>query len=415
MAGPADTSLTVSLAVTGGRVTALDALRGLAVAGIALMNVIAFSMPAAAYVNPRSFGGTGPLESALWALVFVVVEDKFRALFAMLFGAGVAILLGREGPHRLAGHYSRMAVLFAIGFAHALLLANNDILRVYAVAGLLLPFAVRLHVRTLFWLAAAIIAAQLAVSGYVAWGWLDYWYRFVTGVVSDPGPLLPAEQRFGADPQVIAAGLAQGAETFGQRMDRRFDDLLGPIAAVMSGLPSSLAAMLVGIGLWKNGLLAGEWEHDRLMRLFRRMAVIALPALALMAWISFASGFDAVVTASNGLVWSAPFDLLLAIGWAALAMASFRRGGALTWLWAQAGRMALTNYLLTSFVFSMLFASWGLGMFGKVDRVEAYVLCSLPISLMLILSPLWLSVFRQGPAEWLWRSIAGLHLLPFRR
>ena len=48
-----------------GRLPELDALRGLAVVGIVLMNVFAFAMPGAAYYNPRAWGGEGPLELAL--------------------------------------------------------------------------------------------------------------------------------------------------------------------------------------------------------------------------------------------------------------------------------------------------------------------------------------------------------------
>ncbi len=416
MASPPGISLDTS---SGGgsaqRVLALDALRGLAVTGIALMNVIAFSMPAAAYVNPRSFGGTEPLETALWALVFVLVEDKFRVLFALLFGAGVAILLGKGGPHPWRGHYARMAVLFVIGWLHAFLLANNDILRVYAVGGLLLPFVAGLRVRTLVWLAVTIIAGQLAVSGYVAWGWLEYWFRVQAGAVTDLAPLIPAEQRFGADPDMIAAALERGRESFAERIDRRLSDLISPNAAVMSGLPSSLAAMLLGIAMWKDGMLAGEWDRARLRRFALVLSAIALPVLVLMAVAAIASGFDAVVTASIVLVWSAPFDIMLGLAWAAFAMLAFAKGGALVRTLAAAGRLALTNYLMTSLVFAALFASWGLGLFGEVGRTTAYALAMLPIAIMLTVSPLWLRHFRQGPMEWLWRSASALTLLPLRR
>ena len=416
MAQPADNQTDIAIKGEGTqRVPALDALRGLAVAGIALMNVIAFSMPAAAYVNPRSFGGTGALETALWALVFVLVEDKFRALFAIMFGAGVAILFGKQDSGGWKGHIARMAVLFAIGWLHALLLANNDILRVYAIGGLLLPLVLRLRVKTLVFLAAAIMAAQLAVSGYVAWGWLEYWYRYTSGLTDNYAPLLPAEQRFGADPDVLARALELGDESFAARMERRLSDLISPIAAVMSGLPSSLAAMLLGIAMWKNGILSGAWAASRLLRAGWRLAAIALPALALMAGLAIWSGFDAVVTASIVLVWSAPFDMVLGGAWAMLAMALFSRGGAFTRALAAAGRMALTNYLLTSLIFAAMFANWGLGLFGEVGRAPAYVLALLPIAVMLIISPLWLQHFRQGPLEWLWRSIAGWRFLPFRR
>lgn len=389
----------------------------MAVAGIVPMNVIAFAMPAAAYINPRSFGGAEGLDAVLWALSFVFVEDKFRALFAMMFGAGVAILLDRAGPNRLRGHYARMAALMGIALAHALLLANNDVLRSYAVAGLVLPLAVRWRVRTLLIAAAALIAGQVAVSGYVSWGWLRYWFETASAMPHDAAPLAEVERRFGADPQTIALALERGGESFGERLARRTGDFEVQAMAVLAALSSALSAMLAGIALWRCGLLAGEWPAVRALRLARNCALLTLPPLMAMAWWSWASGFSAIVTPFNALVLSAPFDLVLGVGYAALAMALFGgawREGAWTARWAAVGRMALTNYLATSLIFAALFAAWGLGLYGAVGRGAALALGLVPIAAMLVWSPWWLARFRQGPAEWLWRSMAAGKALPIR-
>ena len=82
---------------------------------------------------------------------------------------------------------------------------------------------------------------------------------------------------------------------------------------------------------------------------------------------------------------------------------------------AATGRLSLTNYLLTSVVFALLFNSWGLGLYGTVSRGGAFALAFVPIVLMLIWSPLWLARFRQGPFEWLWRGIARGRFGPIRR
>ncbi|MEL6487337.1 MAG: DUF418 domain-containing protein, partial [Pseudomonadota bacterium] len=58
--------------------------------------------------------------------------------------------------------------------------------------------------------------------------------------------------------------------------------------------------------------------------------------------------------------------------------------------------------------FAALFASWGLGWFGAVSRLEAFALSFLPIAAMLLWSPLWLSRFGQGPLERFWRGAARL-------
>lgn len=402
----------------GKRITALDALRGLAVIGIALMNVIAFAMPANAYLNPRVWGGTGVLETTLWALGFVFVEDKFRALFAMMFGAGVAILLGKETPHPLASHYARMAVLLAIGLAHAVLLANNDVLRIYAVCGLLLPIAVNWPVKWLVWAAGLLLAGQVAVSGYVAWGWLHYWYQYASGLPVDSGAHDLAERTYGGHPETIARALAQGAESFAERLARRTTDLWMQARFVVASMPSALAAMLLGMALWRSGLLAGKWDAPRALQLARKCAFASLPVLVALAAWDIASGFDPIVTAANAIVLSAPFDVVLAVGYAALAMAllgGVLKGRAITCRLAAVGRLALTNYLATSLIYAAIFADWGLGLFGAVSRGGALLLALVPIVAMLLWSPPWLAHFCQGPAEWAWRSLASFRRLPFRR
>jgi len=413
----ADGETRARTSVLDSRIPALDALRGLAVIGIVPMNVLVFSMPGVAYVNPRAWGGTGPTEIALWALVFLLVEDKFRNLFAMMFGAGVAILLAKPVRRPLAGHYARMAALFGIGFVHATLLANNDILRLYALAGLILPLFMRLKPRVLLSIAGLLVAAQILVASYYAWPWLEYWWRWQTGVISEPGPLVRAERAFGADPGALSFAIERGNETFAQRLERRMTDLAGPLQTALAAIPSTLAAMLLGVALWREGLLAGTWSRERLLRLGMSATLISLPVLAILAWLDVWSGFAAVVTAGNALVWSAPFDLLLAIGWAALAMALFTHGSeaGLQRRFAAVGRMALTNYLATSLVFAALYARWGLGLFGEVGRVGALVTCVIPVGAMLLWSPWWLARFRQGPMEWLWRSAATGRPVPLRR
>lgn len=398
------------------RIAELDALRGLSVAGIVLMNVFAFSMPVAGYYNPRAYGGTDPLDLAAWAASFVLVEDKFRNLFAMMFGAGVAILPERGGEHPLRAHYARMAVLFAIGFVHALLLSGSDVLRLYALCGLVLPFAARWPVRRLLAAAGLLVALHMAVGGYVAWGWIEYWWRHATVPGTPFGDLQRAEIAFGADPVAIARGLEAGLQPLGARVAGRLADPLTPLLAGLYVLPLTLAGMLTGIALWRSEMLTARWPHERLIRLGTRLALIALPPLAALAALAFWSGFNAAVVAANALVWSAPFDLLLGTAWAALAMALFQRRKAAGFVAriAATGRMALTNYLGTSMVLGAIFAGWGLGLFGKAGRIEAYAVALIPIMLMLVLSPWWLARFRQGPMEWLWRGLAAGPFGPLR-
>ena len=380
------------------RIVELDAMRGLAVIGIVWMNVFVFAMPDQAYYNPAAWGpGIGepaPQDRLVWVASFVFVEDKFRTLFAILFGAAFLILSESKAEAGWRAHYARMAVLFVIGLAHALFLASNDILRIYALAGLALPFLAPLSARALYAVAIGLVAVQLG-GGIVAFGGsiLD----FYTGRTGSDAALF-VERMFGTNEPAIRGALEQGRETFGERVERRFEGMGGQLRSLLLAVPVNLAAMALGMGLWKSRLLAGEWRTFRLQRLAAICALVALPALfALASWVS-QNGYPGALAGSAALVWSAPFDMALGLAYAALAMAFFTREGAVTRTLATVGRLSLSNYLLTSVILAGIFASWGLGLFGNV-ACERLV----PVGAMLIWSPQWVARFGHGPFERLWR------------
>lgn len=391
-----------------GRIAELDALRGLAVIGIAWMNVYAFALPLQAYYNPLSYGGEGLADRLVWLAGFIFVEDKFRTLFAMLFGAGCLILIereevqGRVGLSRWRAHGARMAVLFAIGLVHTLLLASNDVLRAYAIAGLLIPLIAALPVPALYAIAVGSLAVHLG-AGLVVFGSgiVDHY----AGRLSSDAVLF-AERNFGRDPAAIAYALELGAETLGERIARRSANLDGQLKVLMSSVPLNFSAMALGMALWRDGMLRAQWRTFRLQRLAAICALVALPGLLALAWWVSDAGFPGALVGPVALLASAPFDMLLGLAYAALAMAFFAQAGPLTRVFAAAGRLSLSNYVLTSVTLAALFASWGLGLFAQVSRAEAFALSFVPIAAMLVLSPIWLGKAGQGPLERLWRAAA---------
>ena len=382
------------------RILALDALRGMAVIGIVGMNVHAFALPGPAYYNPLSYGGVSAPDYWVWLVSFVFIEDKFRTLFAMLFGVGCLILLERGGAKPWRAHYARMAVLMLIGLVHATLLASNDVLRAYALAGLALPLLAGLSARALVSVAIGLVVVHLAL-GLTAFGGVlvDFHARHLG---SDA--LLWAERQFGRDPAAITALLEQGREGLGERIVRRGAGIPGQLLTLVASLPINLAAIALGMGLWKAGMLRGEWRAFLLQRLAAGTALAAIPALLAMAAWLVAEGFPAALVGPVALVISAPFDTLLGVSYAALTMAFLATESALTRTLAAVGRLSLTNYLMTSVILSVIFAPWGLGLFGEVTRWQAFALGLVPVAAMLLWSPAWVSRFGQGPFERLWRA-----------
>jgi uncharacterized protein len=81
---------------------------------------------------------------------------------------------------------------------------------------------------------------------------------------------------------------------------------------------------------------------------------------------------------------------------------------------AAVGRMALSNYLFDSVVFTTVFDGYGLGLYGTIHRPMLHAFVLAVWAFQLWISPLWLGAFRYGPAEWLWRSLTYWKRLPLR-
>ena len=391
------------------RILALDALRGIAVIGIVWMNVHAFALPGPAYYNPLSYGATGDADYRVWLGSFVFIEDKFRTLFAMLFGSGCLILIERGGEKPWRAHYARMIVLFAIGLVHATLLASNDVLRAYALAGLALPLLAGLSARALVAVSVGLLVVHVALGMVALGGGMVDLFSARQG--SDA--LMWAERQFGRDPAAITMLLEQGREGLDERVIRRTLGIPAQMATLVASLPLNLAAIALGMGLWRGGMLKGEWRTFHVQRLAGFAVLVAIPALLGLAGWLVATGFAAALVGPVALVISAPFDTLLGVAYAALAMAFLTKDKAVTRTLAAVGRLSLTNYLMTSVILASIFAPWGLGLFGEVTRTQAFGLSFVPIIAMLLWSPPWVAKVGQGPFERLWRS--GARALSYTR
>jgi uncharacterized membrane protein YeiB len=77
--------------------------------------------------------------------------------------------------------------------------------------------------------------------------------------------------------------------------------------------------------------------------------------------------------------------------------------------------MALTDYILQSVICTTIFYGHGLGLFGRVERIEQLGIVVAIWVVQLVLSPIWLRYFLFGPLEWLWRSLTYWSVEPILR
>lgn len=405
------------------RIGSLDTVRGVAVMGILLMNIVAFAMPAAAYINPRAYGGHQGIDLAVYLVNFVLFDGKMRGLFSLLFGASMLLVIERaaakgESPARV--HFARMAWLFGFGIAHLLLLWWGDILNQYAVVGAIAYSCRKADVKTLVIRAAVLIGLVWLLFAFMPLGVMA-----MQAGIHDPDPAKAAQNAESLRNFVDSMGVPSPAH-IQEELALHRGSWAGLIAHRWSELPASLSTtlflgaetlgyMLLGMAGLRSGMLTGAWPRARYRRWLLVCFGIGIPGTALTAAWLVSRDFELLAVATASMSLAAPLRVPMILGWACLILLLARPGGALTERIAAAGRMAFTNYLTTTIVMTTLFYGYGLGWYGTLSRAALYPIVFAMWAAMLLWSQAWLSRFRFGPFEWLWRTLARLELQPMRR
>ena len=404
-----------------GRLESLDIIRGVAVMAILLMNIVDFAMPGAAYFNIRAYGGSHGANYDVFLFNYLLFDGKMRGLFSFLFGASTLIVIeAAEAGGRSAtrAHFSRMAWLLVIGLAHLWLLWDGDILSLYAPIGMIAFLFRKLPPHRLIVIGALLIVGETALATSVAFD-----VRATEIAAAAPHPSAATLKHFadyvdsfGVPPRSrIAERLAVGRGSYAGLVRDRFQHYpQGPLTSVMFAGLETLGFMLLGMALLKNGLLAGRWPRARYWRWVTIGFAIGLAYYGAGAVYLERADHSVTATVFAQLALVVPFRPWMIVGWACLILLLARPGGALTQRVAATGRMAFSNYLATSLICTTLFYGYGFGWFGYLQRFELYLVVVLIWVAMLLWSKPWLSHFRYGPFEWVWRSLARGAFQPMR-
>ena len=403
------------------RIASLDVVRGIAVLGILAANIVAFGQPMTAYTWPGGFLSTpDPLADWLWSAQFVLVDGKFRGLFTLLFGAGMVLFYRRarekgRGRGLLA---LRLAWLGAFGFLHWALLWRGDILLSYAVAG-------------------------FVVLWFVDWDWtrqltlglIGYAVGAAASYASSVPVAAAAQGTFAAGSHMARVKAAMHAAQVADIADGKVEgaliaagDYVGKVAYTLhhhlAELPGTMIfalleaapLMLIGMALLGAGVFEGGIEPHRQRRwgwslwLLGTLATLPIAGWAMARGITYWDAFAAF----NG--WSVLPHLCASLGLLALlALWGQHARGAFAARLAAAGQCAFTNYIGTSALALAVFSGWGLGLFGKLDRLELYGAMLAFWLVMLAWPAWWLARFRHGPLEWLWRCLTYWRRVPLKR
>ena len=407
----------------GERFATLDTVRGIAVMGILAMNIAAFAMPFPAYVNPAAYGGDSGANLSSWLFSFVLIDGKMRGLFSILFGASTLLVIERAtaaGRGGAKAHYLRMLVLLGFGLIHFYFIWFGDILAGYALCGMVLYLFRNRRPRVLVAWAVMFLTVSLlffsAITLAAASSGTDRLPPNAQAGAIDARKAV--EQEVGAKSPKIESDIALYRGPYADLVNQRLtEETFYPFASVFSFGWETVGLMLIGMALYKTGFLTGAWTVARYRKWAIACFAIGVPPLLLLAKVQVDSGFDATTVFGAFIAFSMPFDVVLAIGWAALVIWWVKTGGAtsLKARVAAAGRMAFTNYLATSVLMTAIFYGWGLGLFGRLDRIALWLPVLGMWGLMLLWSKPWLERFHYGPMEWLWRSLSRGSRQPMRK
>lgn len=390
-------------------------MRGVAVLGILLLNIVGFAMPQAAYSNPRAFGGWHGADLAVYLINFVLFDGKMRGLFSMLFGASLLLIADRaeaSGRNPARVHFARVAWLLLFGLAHLWLVWSGDILSHYALVGMVAYACRRLAPLSAITLGVMLVAMQL-----VLWAQFPAMVAVSAQTPAHARDIAALVQAFGVpSPAAIAQEIARYRSDYAGLVSMRWhEDATLPLTSLTAYGCETLAYMLFGMAALRSGLLSGAWPRVRYRRWWLWSWAIALPGFLAIAWMLVAAQFSLPAVLLGVLVLTTPLRPAMILGWACLILLLARPGQPLSDRLAATGRMAFSNYLLTSLICTGLFYGPGLGWFGMLNRWQLYPIVALLWAAMLVWSPLWLSRFRFGPFEWLWRCLARARLEPMRR
>jgi uncharacterized protein len=363
------------------RISNLDALRGIAVLGILLMNGVAFGLPTAAYFNLSADGSASMIDRMIGVAGEIFIDHKMMGLFSVLFGAGIALFMERADARArrpvLLGLW-RNLLLLGIGLLHELVW-DGDVLVVYALWA---PFVIAMRNMRPRMLFALGTLAVLASPPIAVWA---------QSTIPANGAGLGEFWFVGEAPVSGAVDIFLFVDFFGR----------------------AFGMMLIGVGLYRLGVLSARLPRSQ----YRSMVVWGFGAGLSIAAIGVAIQVFGEFSTSTALLGEIPNSFAtipVVMGYIGLITLWNRRQETPFLLRIRAvGRMALTNYLMQT-VFGVIILQVIL---DEVDMSRRWIVVFVGVvwAVEIMWSKPWLDRFAFGPAEWLWRSVTYLKLQPLRR
>ncbi len=427
------------------RIEVLDILRGIAILGIFYMNIPYMGNNGTLEEYDQRLIGWTLADRTVWAAIQIYWEGTQRGLLEFLFGAGAMVLTAKvmtpDGPVAVADlFYRRNLWLIAFGLLDIFLITwIGDILLAYGLAAMFIfPFR-KLAARTLIIL-GLLFASATAIGIVGGGGVIEYASR--AQLVQEAQTVqakVEAKQALGKDDKATQAAWRKKLDRF-KKIDPETKaeadkeskaHHVGPWAyaqwawglwhaifivgnGTFSTVIEAICGMFLGMAFWKMGIIQGQ-------RSKRFYASLALAAYG-FGMTARAVGVHEILqfAPQPKTIWMTNEFARLAVSLGHLALVNLlvqtRFGKSMLSPFRAAGQTAFSLYILTSILgLWIIFAPWGLGLWGKYSWAGMATIATIVVIALLILANIWVRYFVSGPLEWLWRSLSYWQRQPFVR
>jgi uncharacterized protein len=376
-------------------------------------------------------------------VIGVVFEGKMRALFGMVFGAGVVLFVLKKeqtGKSVTGLFYRRMFWLILFGLVHAhLILWFGDILYLYGICGMIVYLFRNVNPKYL------VLGVPLVAAFDFGAGTLFYQSIRAKRIAYVEATTAAAEGKtLTADQDKALSEWRELEKTFipsredAKENTRKMKSDYATVASYVRPLAfqfqtmlvplliwDSLALMLLGLALYRWGFLSGQWDNRDYWKVMAIGYGFGLPLAIYSHYHSYLHNptieaslqrMETVPIEWTGLIY--PFQrilLVMAHVSAIIVLYKSRFAQSLFRRLEAVGQMAFTNYIMHSVICTLIFFGYGFNQFAELEYYQLYFVVLAIWILQLIVSPLWLLAFNYGPLEWMWRSLTYWRRQPFRR
>jgi uncharacterized protein len=374
------------------RITNLDFIRGFAVLGILVINVISFGLPITAMINHSAYGAENLLDWIVIVISSVFFEYKMMGLFSMLFGVGLMIFLDNakqkvKRPKLLS--FWRNCLLLLFGVAHVSIW-EGDILMYYALCAfciILFP-QIQNNKITIFFI-TFLVFADLFLINYV-------------GSLYDATGNLILEEPWVA---IASEGGSLNLGKFWFPGESEFGNMFLLLFA-LDGFLRAITLMVVGILLYKLNIVQGTKGLNFYKNLMFYGFAMGLPFSIYSIYLPISSEYSAAIAITSRF-WQSLSVIPMVLGYVGLlTIMNIKLRESISTRLRACGKMAFTNYITqTLFGVFVLGGLFGIGNFSRSQLVLYIVIIW---GLQIYWSKPILDKWRYGPLEWLWRKLTYL-------